>query len=88
MFDVSAKTVERWEAQDAAPSSPAAAGVFARLREIVELGRLVYTPQGFSRFLKTPLPVFEGRTAVKLLERGEGERVLSALAADYEGLGS
>ena len=88
MFDVSAKTVERWEAQDAAPSKPPAAVVFAHLREIVVLGHLVYTPDGFSRFMTTPLAIFDGRTAIKLLERGEGERVLAALAADYEGLGS
>jgi transcriptional regulator with XRE-family HTH domain len=88
MFDVSAKTVERWEAQDRPPSGPPTAEVFACLQEIIELGRLVYTPEGFRQLMKTPLAAFEGRTALKLLERGEAERVLAALAADYEGLGA
>jgi putative PIN family toxin of toxin-antitoxin system len=52
------------------------------------LGLTVYGPEGFQRFLRTPLREFEGRTALQLLEVGETGRVLAALAADYEGLGS
>lgn len=87
MFDVSAKTVERWETQNTPPTADAAAEIFARLQQIAQLGQIVYT-QGFTQFMTTPLHAFQGRTAVKLLERGESEQVLAALAADYEGLGS
>ena len=51
------------------------------------LGRAVYGPEGFRRFLRTPLPEFEGRTPLELLELGEAERVLAAMATDNEGLG-
>jgi transcriptional regulator with XRE-family HTH domain len=88
LLDISAKTVERWEAQGVPPRSTSVRERFAQLSRIAELGRLVYTPEGLARFLTTPLPVFDGRPAMKLLELGEGERVLAALAADYEGLGA
>ena len=58
------------------------------LREIVVLGQIVYTRAGFLRFLTTQLPVFGGRTALDLIEEGEDYRVLAALAADYEGIGT
>jgi transcriptional regulator with XRE-family HTH domain len=88
MLDVSAKTVERWEARGAAPASVQVRERLAQLQEIVDLGTQVYTLEGLTQFLNTPLAVFGGRTAVRLIEAGEGERVLAALAADYEGLGS
>jgi DNA-binding XRE family transcriptional regulator len=88
IFDVSAKTIELWESQNSLPSGTQAAEVFSQLQEIVELGRQVYTAEGLRRFLTTPMPVFSGRTALKLFERGDAELVLSALAADYEGLGA
>lgn len=87
LLDVSAKTIERWEAQDRLPVSLHARSQLAQLREIVDLGLSVYTPAGFRRFLKTPLASFGGRTALQLIERDEAERVIAALAADYEGLG-
>ena len=43
--------------------------------------------RGFEEFLSTPLPVFEGRTALQTLSLGRADLVLAALAADYEGLG-
>jgi hypothetical protein len=57
-------------------------------REVAELGRVVYTPAGLDRFLSTPMAVFDGRTAIELLESDQSEQVLAALAADYMGLGS
>ena len=57
------------------------------VREVAELMRAVYTPQGVDRFLTSPMAAFDGRTALELLERGQTEPVLAALAADYEGLG-
>jgi hypothetical protein len=43
--------------------------------------------EGFKEFLSTPLPIFGGRSALVLLELGEYELVISALAADFEGTG-
>jgi hypothetical protein len=57
----------------------------AQIRQIVELGRAVYTPEGFAHFLSTPLPTFGGLTALQMIERGQGDQVLGALATDYEG---
>ena len=86
LFDVSAKTIERWEARGAPPSA-ADRQRLLQIREILDLGRLVYTAEGLQRFLDAPLPVFKGATALQMIERGEGEQVLAALATDYEGLG-
>lgn len=47
----------------------------------------VYTPEGISAFLATPLPAFDGPPALELMSLGEYERVVAALVADYEGLG-
>ena len=55
--------------------------------EIQELGLKAYTPEGYEEFLSTPMPVFGGHTAKDLIAAGYGERVLAALAQDYEGLG-
>src|SRR4051812_31644933 len=87
MVDVSAKSVERWERGDTQPSGHPAVRL-AELREIAELGQLVFAPAGLARFLITPMAVFGNRTAAQMLERGDGARVLAALAADYEGLGA
>ena len=88
LLDVSAKTVERWEEREAAPVSLAARERLTLIQQILELGRVVYTEEGVEQFLRTPLPVFGGRSALKLIEAGQGEQVLAALATDYEGLGS
>jgi hypothetical protein len=59
----------------------------AQLREIAELGATVYTREGLAVFLEAPLAEFDGLTALQLIERGEADRVLAAIAADYEGAG-
>jgi len=87
LLDVSAKTVERWEERGALPAGLMARQRLAQLRDIAELGLMVYTPAGFDSFLRTPLAEFGGTTALQLIELGQAERVLGALAADYEGLG-
>lgn len=85
LLDVSAKTIERWEESDRLPTSAAAAMRLAKLQEIVDLGLIVYTPAGFVLFMSTPFPAFGGLTALQLIERGDAETVMGALAADYEG---
>jgi DNA-binding XRE family transcriptional regulator len=87
LLDVSAKTIERWEARDEAPANRHVRRQLAQLQEIAHLGNLVYTPRGLTLFLTTPLPVFDGLTGLQLIEIGQGERVIGELAADYEGLG-
>ncbi|MFL5762285.1 MAG: antitoxin Xre-like helix-turn-helix domain-containing protein [Thermomicrobiales bacterium] len=87
LMDVSAKTIERWEARKALPLNRSTRERLSRIQEITELGHAVYSPEGLERFLTTPLPVFDGATALQMIEIGHADRVLSALAADYEGLG-
>lgn len=87
LVDVTAKTIERWETSDRLPTSTRVRSQLAQIQEVRDLGLSVYTPEGFHQFLVTPLPVFQGKTALQLIEQGESERVIAALAADYEGGG-
>lgn len=87
LVDVSAKTIQRWEEQGKLPSSVRVRQQLAEIAEIVELGLIVYTPDGFREFLTTPLPPFEHRTALQEIEQGRAENVIAALSTDYEGLG-
>ena len=87
LLNVSAKTVERWEARDTLPASSHPRSRLAKLHEIAQLGLTVYTPEGFSRFLTLPHPAFGGRTALQLIEQGQADGVLADLAGEYEGLG-
>ncbi len=88
LVDVSAKTVERWEHQQGLPSGASSRirQQLAQIQEIRDLGLIVYTPEGFRQFLVTPFPEFEGKTALQMIEQGRADAVLSALAADYEGV--
>lgn len=87
LLDVSSKTVERWEERNSLPGTRVLIERFAKIQEIIRLGHAVYTPDGFRQFMTTPLAEFDGRTALQLLEIGQADKVLSSLAADYEGLG-
>jgi transcriptional regulator with XRE-family HTH domain len=88
LFDVSAKTIERWERRGDGPPPTADRKRLLQIREIIDLGRVVYTDEGLHLFLTSPMPVFGGSTALELIERGEGDSVYSALVKDYEGPGS
>ncbi|MBI3972211.1 MAG: helix-turn-helix domain-containing protein [Chloroflexi bacterium] len=85
LLDVSSKTVERMEESDRLPSSAVAAARLAQIEQIVELGLMVYTPEGFEHFIWAPLPTFGGLTALQMIERDQADQVLGALATDYEG---
>lgn len=87
LVDVSAKSIERWEGTGALPASGRVRAQLAHLQELRDLGLTVYSPAGFQAFLKTPLPVFGGRTPLQTIEQGGLDEVIAALAADYEGLG-
>ena len=87
LIGVSAKTVERWEAKPTRPARDDIRARMAQLREIADLGAAVYTREGLADFLDAPLAEWGGLTAIQLIERGEADRVLASLAADYEGSG-
>jgi hypothetical protein len=89
LVDVSAKTIERWEHQRSLPAGASARirTQMAQIQEVRDLGLCVYTPAGLRQFLKTPLPTFDGRTPLQMIEQGRADAVIAALAADYEGLG-
>ena len=87
LLDVSAKTIEHWEERDALPSSTRLRQLLAQVQEVIDLGRSVYTHEGFSRFLQTPLRAVQGQTPLQLIEQDRAEQVIAALASDYEGLG-
>ncbi len=87
LFDVSAKTVERWEASGTPPASRHVRGLLAQVDEIVKLGLAVYTSQGLRAFMTSPIPDLGGRTPLQTIEQGDADLVLGVLASDYEGLG-
>jgi DNA-binding XRE family transcriptional regulator len=87
LVDVSAKTIERWEDQQTLPSSSRVRIQLAQIHQVRDLGLRVYTLEGFRTFLRTPLPVFEDRTPLQVIEQGGIDEVIAALEADYEGLG-
>ena len=95
LLKVSTKTVNRAEKQHLALKGADVRLRLAKLQEIATLGLLVYTVDGLKEFLTTPLPVFDLHTAIDLMIIGQFdspmetqcERVIGALAADFEGLG-
>jgi hypothetical protein len=88
VFGVTAKTIERWESRRGLPTNdPVRIERLVAAQQITELGTAVYTPEGFAQFLQLPMRVFQGQSALQLMERGEMETVMGALASDYEGVG-
>jgi DNA-binding transcriptional regulator YiaG len=87
LLKVSTRTVARWEKSDSGPERQEQKERLVRLQEIIDLGTKVYTPEGLSDFFSTPLPEFGNKTAYDMFFIGDYDAVLSALAADYEGLG-
>ena len=87
VLDISTRTVERWEERAELPANRAGRQHLAELQHIVDLGLVVYGPEGFHKFLTLPMPIFGGRTPLQILEQGDLDRVYAALAADYEGQG-
>ena len=87
LLRVSVKTVSRWEKKQGKPQKQEQIMSLAKLNEIWELGRKIYTKEGLKEFLRTPLPVFDGKTAFDLIKIGEYDRVIGALAAELEGVG-
>lgn len=86
LLHVSTKTLWRWEKTETFPNSKTLEHL-TKLKKIAEIAQKVYTPDGITGFLTTPMQVFDGRTAYDLMSLGEYDQVIAALAADYEGLG-
>lgn len=87
-LDSSSRTIERWEKRGIPDDAPMGAyTLLSKLQDLVRLGQAVYGPEAFKRFLRTPLPRFDGHPAFKLVLIGEVDRVMRALATDYEGGG-
>lgn len=84
LLDVSATTVERWEH---VRTNAQIRAQLPQIQAVRDLGLCVYTLDGFREFLRAPLPNFDGRTPLQLIEQGKTDDVIAALAADYEGLG-
>ena len=87
LLKVSSRTVARWEKSDSGPERQEQRERLVRLQEIIDLGTKVYTPEGLREIFSAPLPEFGNKTAYDMLSIGDYDAVLSALAADYEGLG-
>jgi len=85
LLDLTAKTVTRLEEQERLPTSSATLTRLAKVQEIVDLGLVVFTPEGFIQFMSTPFPAFRGLTAIQLIERDEPDQVFGALVSLYEG---
>jgi hypothetical protein len=87
LLGVNAETVNLWETHEKLPEDTAIQEKLAKLEEIIDLGLMVYTPEGLKEFLSTPLPIFNQHCALYLLQLGNYENVRSALASDLEGTG-
>jgi DNA-binding XRE family transcriptional regulator len=87
ILKISVKTLSRAEKEGRSLKDSDARSRLAKLDEIGNLAQAIYTIEGIKEFLNTPLPIFEGYTALDLMAIGDYDRVIAALAADYEGLG-
>ncbi len=87
LLDVSAKTIERWEAAGTPPATRHVRTLLDKVDQIVKLGLVVYTPEGLRTFMTSPIPELRGRTPLQAIEQDDADLVLGALAAEYEGLG-
>lgn len=86
LLHVSTKTLWRWENTETTPNNEALQHL-SKLKQIASLAEKVYTPEGIETFLFTPMEEFDLLTAYDLIALGKHDKVLGAIAADYEGLG-
>ena len=83
----SSRSVARWEKEKKAPVRSETLERLLQLKKIAALGRKIYTSEGLNEFLATPLAVFDGNTGYDMILIGDYDKVIGALAADYEGMG-
>lgn len=87
LLGVNSETVNLWETDEKLPEDTAIEEKLAKLEEIIDLGLMVYTPEGLKEFLSTPLAIFNQHCALDLLQLGNYKNVRTALASDLEGTG-
>jgi len=85
LLDVSSRSIQRWEENDQLPGNRWVLRVLNDIGLIVELGSLVFTPEGFRLVMTTPQPAFNNRSGLEAIEAGQPNIVLSELATLYEG---
>lgn len=85
LLDVSSRSIQRWEENGQLPSNRWVLRVLNDIGLIVELGYLVFTPDGFRQVMTTPQPGFDNRSGLDAIEAGQPNIVLSELAGLYEG---
>jgi DNA-binding transcriptional regulator YiaG len=85
VLDVSARTIQRWEEQNQLPGNKWILQVLVEIQNIVDVGTIVWQPEGFRRVMNDPMPVFGDRSGLDLIENGEGRYVLGEFASMYEG---
>ena len=88
LLHVSPRTINRWIKSGTGPEKREHIVRLSRIHAILELGGKVYTEKGLKDFFMTTIPEFEHQTAFDMLSIGKFDVVLSALAADFEGLSS
>ena len=85
VLDVSARTIQRWEDNDQLPTNKWILQVLVQIQNIVDVGLQVFEAEGFRRIMTQPMPGFDNRPGIELVESGEGDVVLGQLAGAYEG---
>lgn len=85
LLDVSAKTIQRWEEHEQLPANRWILQVVIELQNIVDLGLVVFTSDGFSLLMRQPQPMFGHKSGLQMVEEGHADDVFAELAGAYEG---
>lgn len=85
LLDVSAKTIQRWEEHDQLPTNRWVLQVVVELQNIADLGRDVFTSDGFALLMRQPQPAFGQKSGLQMVEEGRADEVFTELAGAYEG---
>ena len=86
MLSTCTKNIGRWKRGENQPRPDNIQRIW-ELKQIAELGSLVYNRDGLRMFLFEPQSQFKGKNAFQLIMAGDLDEVMEALSADYEGLG-
>lgn len=87
LLRVTVQTLGDWEKGKSYPTDPDQLQRLSKLQEITYLASMVYTPQGLQEFFSTSLPIFGEKSGFDLIQMGEFDSVIAALASDFEGTG-
>lgn len=87
LLGVSPTSIRKIERSDSYPVGVETRAILKRLEAIRDVALDVYTPEGVRLFLRSPLPRYDDRTPLELIEDGRIAEVYGEVCADYEGLG-